>query len=501
MTTKKDNFLQRTQKLGTGLEETIGIPEDGFQDPTGEFPKRDYNFGSGLNKAARGTKINKLYTGGGDIGVSLNIEDQRPSEFPFNQVDETTSGHVVEYDDTPGGERILIRHRTGAGVEMRADGSVLVSSTNNKIEVTGGDQTVIVEGAGNLVYKGNLNLVVTGDYNVDVGGNYNVNVAGSHIMGIRDNHRTFVSNNSEYVTKGTKSTKTIGKHSDIMLSDNNQFVKGTQKNWVQGEVEFNSEKGILMTGKESIAVTSKATNVTGSEKLSVLGTAGDIGGKSINFTGKVYQGNAGPKPYASDAAFFGSFFGQSTSAMFSRFAWKAEKSKFAELSDVANAAFKANTAATGAAASVSETDIPTGGAPETINQQQDLAGAPWSGTFEEWPVPEIVTALANNGEFAIRDVVIDEGDKLKDILDLTDDYNGIFNKHPSTQEIRSAMRSSGNRSSLLGKLMSEERVGDKSFTSTPPAIGRTVGKEPTSRFGYTPIGNAIENRGKRFTPK
>ena len=116
-------------------------------------------------------------------------------------------------------------------------------------------------------------------------------------------------------------------------------------------------------------------------------------------------------------------------------------------------------------------------------------------------VPEVVTALANNGEFAIRDVVIDEGDKLKDILDLTDDYNGIFNKHPSTQEIRSAMRSSGNRSSLLGKLMSEERVGDKSFTSTPPAIGRTVGKEPTSRFGYTPIGNAIENRGKRFTPK
>ena len=47
-----------------------------------------------------------------------------------------------------------------------------------------------------------------------------------------------------------------------------------------------------MTGKESVAVTSKATNVTGSEKLSVLGTAGDIGGKSINFTGKVYQGNA-----------------------------------------------------------------------------------------------------------------------------------------------------------------------------------------------------------------
>ena len=45
----------------------------------------------------------------------------------------------------------------------------------------------------------------------------------------------------------------------------------------------------------------------------------------------------------------------------------------------------------------------------------------------------MVTALANNGEFAIRDVIDDEGDKLKDILGLTDDYNGIFNKHPSTR--------------------------------------------------------------------
>ena len=63
------------------------------------------------------------------------------------------------------------------------------------------------------------------------------------------------------------------------------------------------------------------------------------------------------------------------------------------------------------------------------------------------------------------------------------------------------MRSSGNRDTLLGQLMSEERVGDKSFTANPPAIGRSVGKTPTSRFGYTPIGNAIENRGKRFTPK
>ena len=92
MTTKKDNLENRLKQLGEGQEESIGVPEDGFQDPTGEYPKRDYNFGSGINKAARGTKVNDLYVNGGAEGVPLNIEEQRPSRFPFNQVDETPSG-------------------------------------------------------------------------------------------------------------------------------------------------------------------------------------------------------------------------------------------------------------------------------------------------------------------------------------------------------------------------------------------------------------------------
>ena len=44
-------------------------------------------------------------------------------------------------------------------------------------------------------------------------------------------------------------------------------------------------------------------------------------------------------------------------------------------------------------------------------------------------------------------------------------------------------------------------MSDTAYRTTPDKIGRTVGKEPSSRFGYTAIGNAIDNRGKRFTPK
>jgi len=161
----------------------------------------------------------------------------------------------------------------------------------------------------------------------------------------------------------------------------------------------------------------------------------------------------------------------------------------------------------GAAASVSETDIPTGGAPEIVLNQEIKTpiGPP--------PIPSIVAAYGSMGDFAIRDVAIDEGDKLKNRLDLSDDYKGIFDKHPTTQEIRSRLRGirklgflaqrgpRGDVSNLLGQLIAEGRVSDTAYRTTPDKIGRTVGKEPSSRFGYTPIGNAIDNRGKRFTPK
>ena len=218
MTTKKDNFDLRVDKIGEGTENTLGVPNDGMQDPTGEYPKREYNYGSSINKAARGSKTNNIYVGGGDIGVSLGIEPQRPSEYPFNQVQETISGHVIEQDDTPGGERVLIKHRKGAGIEMRADGSVIISAVNNKVEVTGGDQTVIIEGNGNLVYQGNLNMKVTGDYNVDVGGNYNVNVGGSLREEIQQNHRTITTGNREETVKKTKIKQNLEYgHTDVML--------------------------------------------------------------------------------------------------------------------------------------------------------------------------------------------------------------------------------------------------------------------------------------------
>ena len=45
MTTKKDNFKLRNQKLGSGLEESLGVHQEGFQTQRSSFKKENIILG------------------------------------------------------------------------------------------------------------------------------------------------------------------------------------------------------------------------------------------------------------------------------------------------------------------------------------------------------------------------------------------------------------------------------------------------------------------------
>ena len=482
MTTKKDTFELRTDKLGEGLEESLGVPLQGQQDATGSYPSRDYNFGSSINKASRGTQVNELFVGGGDFGVPLGITPQRPSQYPYNQVQETSSGHVIELDDTPGGERVLIKHRKGAGLEVRADGSVVISALNNKVEVTGGDQTVIIEGHGNLVYNGNLNLKVSGDYNVDIGGNYNVNVAGNKETTIKDNNRTTVLKNVQYTTHGTRTHKTIGDNVNLMLADNVQAVNGNQANLVEGTIDMASEVSMHLSSKESLVAISKSTNLTGVNNVSVMGQAGSIGGKTVDFTGRVYMGNEGAVAESSGAIFHGTFKGIADEAVE---AYNANIAGFAEVADLAHSQSYGEALTSGS--TVGDTHV------AATKVQAEITG-------KDPITPPDVVDFGTTGTYAIKTVIVDAGDRIKNSITHTDDYNDVFRFVPTNQEIRSALRSPVNRDDVANLLVAEGKLNPKYNSKIPPKIGRTAsGKTKAKRFGFTPLGNSIQNRGKRFT--
>ena len=65
---------------------------------------------------------------------------------PYNDVKETESGHLQEFDDTPGAERINTAHKTGSYEEYRPDGSKVIKVVKDNYEVVMGDNYVYIQG-------------------------------------------------------------------------------------------------------------------------------------------------------------------------------------------------------------------------------------------------------------------------------------------------------------------------------------------------------------------
>ena len=158
------------------------------------------------------------------------------ASYPYNNVFESESGHLMEYDDTLSNERIHQRHRTGTSYEIDSQGNKVeiikgecyrLLSNKEQVQITGNsDITIdgrhklyinksntannhydIQIGAGASIniqvdsgdvnihtIQGRINMNAGGDYNLKVGGNYTVEVAGNTLETI----------------EGTKTSNTTG---------------------------------------------------------------------------------------------------------------------------------------------------------------------------------------------------------------------------------------------------------------------------------------------------
>ena len=204
----------------------LNNPDDGRSDPDKRFPRKEYVGVSGVNNIARGTRVANVYIGGSVPGIDLELNDEPSAQYPENQVKETSSGHIIEYDDTNGRERVMIRHRTGSGVEMRADGTVIYSSTNNALRIVAANEKVIVEGDGEVVYNGNLKMRVAGDFDLEVGGDFNVNVIGDKEENVRGSVLESISKNKTSTIMENKAETILGVDTQTVLGDKNELVKG-----------------------------------------------------------------------------------------------------------------------------------------------------------------------------------------------------------------------------------------------------------------------------------
>lgn len=436
-------------------EKDKNLPSKGdpFSDPKRVYPKREYANAPSVNLEARGIEENELLIGGGDVGIDLEIKDYPSSKAPLNQVKRTVSGHVQEIDDTPGRERMLFRHKTGAGVEMRADGTVIVNAVNNIIRVAAGSEKVIIEGDGDMVYHGNLNLRVDGDFDVNVGGNFTVTTGGDMEEDIKGGYRQDVNNNHQTFVNRNISKTITGAETNLILGDQNNIIKNNQSTTVGINKDDIVGSEYQISAENKYIATSPDINM-GASSLTFIGDSGTMGGENM-----VYYGHTAHIPRVNSTSMHATTFH----------------------GDLQGTAHQAVTADVTNSQNYADPSSPGGG----VGSAQGYVAANVNAT-NNTTVQPTNTVIKNswfNSAYGIFKVVVDVGDVIYNSINRFVDYGGVQNRTLTVSEVRSKLRNPAtqNNEDFIGTAIAENVLNTTYSNAVPSQIGTIIDDEPTPR--------------------
>jgi hypothetical protein len=99
--------------------------------------------------------------------------------YPFNHVYESEAGHMVEFDDTLGAERIQEYHVAGTFYEIDENGNKVTRVVGDDYDITIKDKNVYVKGNCNITVDGNASTYVKGNWDMQVDGNLVQHIKGN----------------------------------------------------------------------------------------------------------------------------------------------------------------------------------------------------------------------------------------------------------------------------------------------------------------------------------
>ena len=454
--------MSEADQISASELESIKNPSDGRSDPNKQFPRKEYVGVSSVNNIARGTKVSNVYIGGSVPGLDFELNDEPSTEYPNNQVKETASGHIIEYDDTNGRERVMIRHRTGSGVEMRADGSVIFSSTNNTLRIVAANEKAIIEGDGEVVYNGNLKMRVAGDFDLEVGGDFNVNVTGNKEEIVKSSYIESITKNKTLTVGENKAETILGVDTLTVLSDKNEIIKGNHEANVEGIVEIDAGGKLIMSSENKTIMTSPDINIA-AKSLSVVGDSGTVGGHEI-----VYYGKTAHIPRVNSTSVHAS------QGVIADVGMTAPTFN-GNLAGNANTAGKAATAAVGPAAGSAQSSVTFTEATNKNTVQPDTS---------------ILASVMTDPEYGVRQIEIDTFDDLKFSVNRSRNYGGITVNDLTIKSVRSKLRDPNTLSNetFVGEIVSEGLVSKDFANAIPPQFGKSVSVDDKSQRGEEALG-------------
>ena len=168
------------------------------------YSPNDFNAGGGPDRLARGELLNETYllqqaanrTHDQKIADMDETWSEPPpayaAKYPYNRV--IKSGrHSIELDDSPGAERIMIHHDSGAYIQIDSKGTVTEKAAADRYEInigtkheSSGHSVVTVNGNAHVYVKGNKTEEIEGDYKLLVHGHAEFGVGGAMYLNASD---------------------------------------------------------------------------------------------------------------------------------------------------------------------------------------------------------------------------------------------------------------------------------------------------------------------------
>lgn len=161
---KKPDYSKGFSDPATNLNSRPKKPDDAAE----AYPKSKYIKEQTTNRLSRGKsdgtiiatrKKNLKKNIRSAKGITWN-EPNPPFKptYPYNNALETESGHALEFDDTPGQERVHLAHKKGAYIEFDKDGTKLERVQKDNYCVIMGDDFIYIKGKAAITVDGNFNL-------------------------------------------------------------------------------------------------------------------------------------------------------------------------------------------------------------------------------------------------------------------------------------------------------------------------------------------------------
>ena len=205
------------------------------------------------------------------------------TSYPFNRVIES-GAHVIELDDTPDAERILIYHKEGSYMQIDARGVVINKAVSDQYDIMDRNEHKVVGGQGGgfstVTINGNSYVKVKGNKTEEIDGDLQTLVHGNHLLSV-----------------GGQSTLVAGEQAQIRAADvkleanvSSLIIKaGKEIQFQSGEGLYVKSDKVYVQAMEELHLKADLTYMEGtteldifSERIFMSGTNGvDITGESV----------------------------------------------------------------------------------------------------------------------------------------------------------------------------------------------------------------------------